>query len=311
MVKNICINGVNYCSAKNNVKIAFNIAIVLCVMITSVFVPSTSLQAQDLGLVQSYAKGFAITADDIGLEAAMKNPANVLFVEDRKALVNLNESYSMDIYHGFFAVGYQLDPSVRLSISFPVTQVNNILETQQTAGGAEQIGTFSSTSLQPTITVNKQWNKQLSVGVNAVFLIDNVYNETASGYSVDMGLLYKRARYSLGASLQHLGWAKQWSTGRNEVKPLQLNVGYKLMLNKSIAFLSDISIIENERELNVGTTINMLSALDIYVGIRDLGNENQYRAGVGFHLMSTNLQYSFGYHSELGNSHKFGLSFDY
>ena len=60
MVKNICINGVNYCSAKNNVKIAFNIAIVLCVMITSVFVPSTSLQAQDLGLVQSYAKGFAI-----------------------------------------------------------------------------------------------------------------------------------------------------------------------------------------------------------------------------------------------------------
>ena len=53
---------------------------------------------QDNGLVQSYAKGYAITADIQGPESVLKNPAGLTHHTERTFVMNINNRNILPIY---------------------------------------------------------------------------------------------------------------------------------------------------------------------------------------------------------------------
>ena len=78
-----------------------------------------SIHATDIGLVQSYAQGFAITAKYLGLESSLKNPAGIHNQLILKAF-NLNDSYAMEIYNGFSGVKFKLTDTSSIALSMPL-----------------------------------------------------------------------------------------------------------------------------------------------------------------------------------------------
>ena len=99
---------------------------------------------QDEGLVTSYAKGYAITADVQGPESVLKNPAALKHSTERMFVMNMNNTFNSDLMTGFVAVAYKWYKNSTIGFSFPIQYCDNIPLTQESETGVgEQIDTFS------------------------------------------------------------------------------------------------------------------------------------------------------------------------
>lgn len=285
--------------------------IIVCLCYFSLSVTS-SFATTDLGLVKAHAQGFAITATYLGLESSLKNPAGIYTKSKLEGILNINDTYAMDIYNGFSGIKFTSNNTSSIALSMPFSYINNINKTQLDSNGiASKIDSFTSLSLSPRITYSTQLSSLTHVGVSAIYLYDQIDTESAHGFSFDLGLIHTFKSMQFGFSIQNLLHNKYWSTQKKETKSLQYNMGLNYKVLNNLEILSDISIIESDTLINLGSHIMLTSQLDVYLGCFDLGQTNQLRSGVQLSIDSTTVSYSYSHHNTLGDSHKIGMEIEF
>lgn len=266
----------------------------------------------DIGLVQSYAQGFAITAKYLGLESSLKNPAGIHNRTDTESIFNLNDSYAMEIYNGFSGVKFKLTDTSSVALSMPFTYIEGI---DKTAIGSNGVGyttdTFNVMGLKPRVTYSYDVNNHTQLGISAIYLYDQLDDNTAHGYSFDVGLITTISNFNIGASIQNVLHNLFWSSNHVDRYSLQYNLGISYIILNYLEISSDISIIEETTLKNLGAHVMLTSHLDFYLGCFDLGETNQFRSGLRVSIDSTKLSYSYGHHVTLGDSHKIGIEIDF
>jgi hypothetical protein len=286
------------------------------VLLTSIIscsaVISASSTLYDLPLVDGYSKAYAITAENNGLEGAQKNPATIGIQSKKAFIMNLNQTYDSSIKQVYLGVGTQFFRNTTLAFTVAAQLVDGINETELLNGSAVKVSEFSMLTVEPKISLVVPVVSFLDAGVSFTGVFDTVYNENSSGGSLDFGLLFKWDKFSFGVALQQLLAEKIWSTGLTERLSSQSNAGIKLKLFDSVSLLVDTSSKgKNDRQYNVGSTFDLSPKLSMNIGIHDLGDTNQFRAGSTLKFNSWRLNYAYGRHGVLNDSHKVGVTFDY
>ncbi|RAP26726.1 hypothetical protein DID78_06625 [Candidatus Marinamargulisbacteria bacterium SCGC AG-343-D04] len=266
----------------------------------------------DTPLVESYSKGYAITAEKSGLEGSNKNPASMDFSAENTFILNMNNAYGMDITHAFFGVGYSMKNKLKIGFTLPISIVNNVAVTQRNGeGSADIVETFNVIQSKSRVTLSYPIASFMRIGTSLSGLYDTLYNESATGYAIDVGALIQIKALSIGVAVQDIGWNKSWSTGLEETKDPIYHVGARFKLLRFLDIKADYTK-ENDHEItNVGMGIQIMSFLGIHGGIFDMGESNQSRAGVSFINKGFKLSYAYGLHPYLGESHKVGVSVDF
>ena len=273
---------------------------------------SISVANTDLGLVKSYAQGFATTAAYMGLESTIKNPAGLATNQDTSSIFNFNDTYSMQIYNGFIGIGTTLTEQSSIALSSPIMYVDGLDSTQLDAGGiGYKTESFTMISLQPRASYSYKLNATTHVGVSGIYLYNQIDTQSAHGFSFDLGFIKEIATFKAGVSLQNIGYTLYWSTDKIETKPVKVNLGLSYMPVNYFEILSDISIIEESTVSNLGSHIMVSSNLELYLGCFDIGNTNQFRTGLSLSIDSSKLSYSYGRNLKLGDSHKIGFEIDF
>jgi hypothetical protein len=281
---------------------------ILLVLLIMVFLSMNRINASnDLAMVHGYSSAFALTAYENNVEGSLKNPATSIRDIHRRIIVNINESYGLDIYHGLVGTGLKYN-QLYISVVAPFTTISGIAHTTVVNGSPLMLGRYNAFEISPQITLAKQMSKKFVLGASLQSLFEQTYGGSALGLSLDLGGLIRLNKINMGVSIQNIANTKHWNTGYNDTKPLKLNAGIMLKPLQNYEFLSDISIMKNNIESNSALHVRLSSYASIQMGIRDLGKTNQLRAGLSVFLQSMTIFYSFGMHSDLGDSHKLGLS---
>ena len=162
----------------------------------------------------------------------------------------------------------------------------------------------------------------------------------ASGYDIDMGMIYNWDDLNVGLLLQR-GVVLKWDNGHKDTGPLtaKLGISNKFMLTNSFSSLGSIDFIQRQKQpifANVGTEWGYetkipekslgIKALYIRAGIDGLAIENRYgyrdkinnninyTVGSGIRIYSWGLQmdidYAFGWYT-LGSKNRFSLNLCY
>jgi len=163
-------------------------------------------------------------------------------------------------------------------------------------------------------------------GVNLKYLRQTIDSEEdATGYSLDLGFLMRRDRFSGGINLQNLLSQVDYQTGKRESIPLSVRIGTAYRLTPQLLLALDVNASPEDlpREVCLGVEWWLsdwialrLGAVKIFQKEPDLG----FSGGVGVSLplqgdvkvvKRIGLDYAFSSNEALGSTHHFSLSLEF
>lgn len=135
------------------------------------------------------ALGGAVVANPIGLESIYWNPAGLTSIEGTEAVFSY-QPYLADMEMNFFGVATTIASFGTLAGSARVLSVGEIEETtEQLPEGTGRV--YNPTLSVITVTYAKDMTASVSLGVNASFIHESVFQVSASGLAFDFGVTYR------------------------------------------------------------------------------------------------------------------------
>jgi hypothetical protein len=202
-----------------------------------------------------------------------------------------------------------------------------------------------------TLGFARNFTDRFSIGGSVKYINEKIYNETATGFAVDLGLLYitNFRGMRLGMSISNFGTDMQMdgrdllhtydqdpeNLGNNPTIPSKLKtdlwplplffrVGISMDLfrmEKNTLLISADALVpsDNSTVLNLGTEYNFYDLFFLRGGYQSLGRQNTpegLTAGLGFKyfvpgLAEIRLDYAFIEYGILGDFHNFGFGFTF
>ena len=193
-------------------KLAILMVVLLAVTVTTVYAGNErrigTAGAQELLIPigsRGAAMGGAIMANAEGVEAMYYNPAGLAFMEGTEAMFT-HLPYIADIDVNYFAVGTYIEGFGNLGFGAKVVSIGDIEET--TVEEPDGTGRF----FDPTMTVlnltyARLLTAQVSFGVTAMLINENILEAQATGMAFDVGFMYDPRWHglSLGLSIKNYG----------------------------------------------------------------------------------------------------------
>ncbi len=161
----------------------------------------------------------AVTND---VTAAFWNPAGLAMLEKNE----LNVSYSewlVNTKHNWVAFGMKLGEFDAFAISFNQLDFGN--EEITTADQPNGTGEFwSADDLAITLSYARNLTDRLSVGGNFKYITQNIYNESATAFALDVGLLFytQIKGLKLGMNISNFGNEMQLN-GKDLLQPVDID----------------------------------------------------------------------------------------
>ena len=154
-------------------------------------------------------------------------------------------------------------------------------------------------------------HQHIRVGTSLVGFYDHIYNETGTGYGVDVGAIVSLPYVTTGISFQNIYSSKSWTTGIDEDLDQIMNIGLKTQSYNGVSLSSDLTQSIDHTIINVGGSFEVNSMLTLHSGLRDLTEIGSFRFGADIRIQQLSIHYAFGTHTELDTTHKIGVSVDY
>lgn len=329
-----------------------NIIFIVIVLSTLSFAQSTSksgttaAQFLKIGIgPRAIGMGSAFTATANDLTAMYWNPAGIASNYSTDAMFN-HINWIADTGLDFAGASSNI-PDIGTIGAF-VTMMKAIdgmmVRTVETPEGTGE--RFDAGSLAIGVSFARELTDNFSIGFNAKYIRDYIWHESAAGFALDAGVLYKidiLNEFRLGASISNFG-TKMKLDGRDiiEVKqvgesgqgnlinsiiqmeewdlPLLFRIGVAADIIKleSIKLTTAIDAVhpnDHSEYLNLGTEFNWLDLLFFRVGINSLFEEKTEKgltAGVGLNyriLQSLAVRFDYAYQDvgRLKNAHYFSV----
>jgi len=168
-----------------------------------------------------------------------------------------------------------------------------------------------------------------SWGINLKYLRQIAPGEDASGYSIDLGYLNKgrkmskMSKISWGFNFQDIFSQIDWSTGRKEQIPSNLKFGFAWKASHKFLLAVDLdtSLKDLPKQMHLGGEWRISNNFKLRAGATKIFQKSANLAlsiGMGFKLRlreegirQVNFNYAFSNNEELGNTHRFSLSFGF
>jgi long-subunit fatty acid transport protein len=256
----------------------------------------------------------AAVAVDHGAGAPFWNPAALAWLNHRQAHFTHNEWYQ-GINHEALSLTL---PGQNWSwgVHTLLTSVDGI--EQRNTATEEPLSTFSAHTVAFGLTVARRLGEQLSVGLNVRYLYEKIYVESASGYTVDIGLQYHTTLDGLtvAAAVQNLGMTTALDEEKiNLPETIRIGASYRLPLGDSplqtLLAADYVTVLDKDSYLNAGVEIRPLSLLALRAGYAANHSNRDFSMGFGLFLKSWLLDYAYvPFKQGLGNTHQFSITVD-
>ncbi len=249
-------------------------------------------------------------ADDV--YAAYWNPAGLSKVETTQLGFMHNEWFE-GIRHEFFGYVHPIDDLGTLAASVSYVSMGDLDKTDETG---KEIGTFHPYDILFALSFGKRLNQSVSVGVNAKFLREQIDEESAQAFAVDLGGLYfvSGSNLVLGVNVQHVGTRMKFVEESFSL-PLNVKLGAAYtVIDGTLTLAADVNRpVDNDLNMGVGLDYKIMGIMSLRAGYtytaggNDLGTASGLRAGIGVAIRDYRLDYAFVPYGELGQAHRFSL----
>ncbi len=300
--------------------------LLLAFMILLVVAPTTS-SAQSLGSAGAFMRmgigaragslGDAYVAAASGPEAIYWNPAGLAVAPSWQVALT-QRRYSFDRNFTFAGAALPLGSHQVLGLSWTGFRVGNIEARQGNTTNPDAL--FSDNENALALMWGVRVNPWLALGAGAKFVSQNIFTESATGYSGSIGLLLKPTPIlSLGAQWQDFLSTYRWSSGRQERFPHTLMLGMALQLTpRSVVTLdyhhasAQNGTGQNAGAFRFGSEFRALAALPLRVGY----SQQAFNLGLGFEIPVAGalmkIDYNFAVQDGLNQEgHALSLGFEF
>jgi len=285
------------------------IGIVICVL--SMHLPLLA-DFEDLVQVNGFAKGFAITADSLGLESAYKNPAGLASLRQATLLTSYASQHDNLVQTIGIGLGLPLSNTLKIGLNIPLTIIQDNIETTTSGGRGVELGRFSNYEGGAILSVSKSlFSNSILIGSSATYRTSQLKDVSGSGLGLDAGIILHTPTLTVGASIQDIGnTTMTWDNDTKEVITPKYNIGFKLPLKRTLSIMGDMTSQKNkDTAYNVGVDYQLSKTLSLMGGIRDLQNSPTWRIGTALKVNKFQIHYAMSNHEDLGVNHKIGFTF--
>jgi len=252
------------------------------------------------------AMGGAYSAVSGDATAAYWNPAGLIGIEG-KDVVLMHTAWLQGIrgeYAGL-AVGNghrTVGVSVRI-------QTAGDLERRE-GPTVEPLGTFGVYDVALTCSYAQRLKPWMDFGVNVHALYEKIHIENASGWAMDIGLLFRTPVEDLQCSfvLRHLGATNKMKAESIHL-PTEIRAGASYLLRDRLLASVDVSFPNDYwTRVHLGLEYRIGGLLALRAGTQTGAEERNYSAGFGITYGTWRIDYAFvPFDFDLGNTHRVSL----
>jgi len=196
---------------------------------------STAAQFLKIGIgTRAVGMGGAFTATNADLSSIYWNPAGVAGIYSREVQFN-HVDWIMDVSMDFASFAMKAGDMGTVGAFVSVLSMGEMLvrTNEQPEGTGEY---FNAGGLQIGLTYARELTDNFSIGFNAKYIRENIWNMAATGFAIDIGTLYKiniLNELRLGASISNFG-TKMRLDGRDILKVVQIGGSQGNLINTKI-----------------------------------------------------------------------------
>ncbi len=180
----------------------------------------------------------------------------------------------------------------------------------------EPLSTFSAHDVVFGVTLARQFGDYLALGCNLRYLNEKIYDQSASGYSADVGAICQTPLKAVtaGVVVQHLGSTREMVTHKITLPhTLRAGLAYALPLGSPespwLLTADYVAVRHQKNHLQIGAEIRPLPLLALRAGYQTGYSSRDFSAGFGVHLGQVAIDYAWvPFQEELGRAHRFSLS---
>jgi hypothetical protein len=248
---------------------------------------------------------FVGLADDVS--ALYWNPAG-LATQHHRQLDSMQLNYVADITYQYIGGVYPLGPDTTVGAYYSSlgTPMDNVTTYTQHGGTGAK---FNSAASVINLSYATKLDHNRYVGVSVKNISERLADNSASGFSFDAGMQIKEffsPQMSLGLVVQNFGLG---SLRSNEPIGTNLRAGLGYQLNEQLTVVADVNRpLEGDMIFGVGAEYWMNPALALRGGFNTLTG---IAMGVGVRWSSLYFNYAFVPYGDLGDSHRFAVSYDF
>jgi len=292
------------------------ICLIIFVMVlsNSLFAQGTSTSSSQLKIpldARSAALSEANVADAGQVSSWLLNPSN-LYTRGSLTVALTHAQWIQDIRSEFLAAQIPMSLGT-IGIAVSTNSVPGI-EVRDIPGPA--IGTFSARFATLQVGFAGEVIQNLSFGLSAKYLYEKLYTDNATGFGVDVGMLYRTPIAGLQAavSVTNAGSLEQFRRERSDL-PTFFRGGATytfslddLAFSASAAFTDNLRYAENHLLGSLETTYN--NRVSVRLGYASGYDSRGLTAGLGIRYEFLQFNYAFvPFSLGLGNAHLFSLGF--
>lgn len=298
-----------------------------------IFCASEQITAQTGGLEMlgigpepiSLSLSEAVTARNLYGASVFSNPANLV----------LNSNYSVTASHTFWL---ESSTNSHLSLLVPTSSgvfglgvlTSSISDIEARSGPGDPSGTFDVSYYAFAGSYSRDL-KYFNVGVTAMYLYEQLYNLSASGYAINLGLSksFLNENLRFGSSILNLGQMDYLAESRTPLPTIFKAGLWSQVLQVSTVGSSEIPLIvalsadfnmpidnstseENTNPsdpwVSTGLEVTISDLISIRGGYRSGDTKRSFSSGLGVHFGSASFNYAFvPFETGFGNTHSLSL----
>ncbi len=260
------------------------------------------------------AMGGAYTALANDANGPQYNPAGIGWNQNKEAIASYID-YLQGITYGY--VGYIQPVGQKDNFGVALAYLNSGIIDQTDLSGTK-VGTFSSNQSLVMLTYAHNFGSRFALGANLKAFQQKIEAESANGYAVDLGTIYKvKPNLSLGLAVQNLGPGVTFVKEKDPL-PVTFKFGILYIFVEDIFCMSADAKYQpketNKLSENVGLEYWVSKNFAFRAGydtanINDIENFTGVSAGMGFKVAGVNLNYAWMPYGLLGDTHRISLGF--
>ncbi len=264
-------------------------------------------------IARSASLGESLVAAPGQVGAVSFNPANLYRLKGGEIVLS-HVGWIQDVQTEFFSVGYPLSVGT-VGVSIVSSSVRDI-EIRDRPGPA--ISTFSARSAYLQASFASTFDTTLRFGVNAKLLYEKIYVDEATGFALDLGVLYHSPIDGLvaGVSIANIGSMSALANERSELpRQARLGLSYRFPY-EDFDFMSALQFTQEAAGVRNNLHLGLEALYHQVVTVR-LGYQSGYEArtlsaGLGVRYEWVKFDYAYvPFAFNLGNAHLFTLGFSF
>ncbi len=229
-------------------------------------------------------------------------------------------SWISDFQSGFLAYISPLNTKTWLGLSVQYMDYGELIETD---GDGNRLGTFGASDLAAGLTVASRLSENVSLGITGRVILESIHDRSSSGLAADFGLMYYLPdhRTQIGAAVTNLGAQMDGLTeSHKDELPVKFAIGgsHKLQ-GLPFIFAADLTKpMDDEFRFSIGGEFVYFSPFYLRAGFSSRRNAIEtgsgsddwagFSGGFGVSFNEFRLDYALGQLSELGTTHRVGLT---